>query len=156
MTLIQKTHPATYSPTMISDFISFFTKEGDNVLDPDTSLRHLQFVYQSLLTLNKTLSQFNREVDIFYAEAADVFKYLHKTFDIKNIFSFRESGTQITWKRDKTIKSFCKSNQINWEESQRDGIIRGIKNRTDWNKQWHISMHQPVIYNKYSYANEKA
>ena len=27
-------HPATYSPTMISDFISFFTKEGDTVLDP--------------------------------------------------------------------------------------------------------------------------
>jgi hypothetical protein len=29
-----ESHPATYSPTMISDFISFFTKEGDNVLDP--------------------------------------------------------------------------------------------------------------------------
>lgn len=27
-------HPATYSPTMISDFIKYFTKEGDNVLDP--------------------------------------------------------------------------------------------------------------------------
>ena len=29
-----ETHPATYSPTMISDFVSFFTKEGDTVLDP--------------------------------------------------------------------------------------------------------------------------
>lgn len=27
-------HPATFSPTMISDFISFFTKSGDKVLDP--------------------------------------------------------------------------------------------------------------------------
>ena len=27
-------HPATYSPTMMSEFISFFTKEGDLVLDP--------------------------------------------------------------------------------------------------------------------------
>ena len=27
-------HPATFSPTMISDFINFFTKEGDIVLDP--------------------------------------------------------------------------------------------------------------------------
>lgn len=27
-------HPATYSPTMIADFIRFFTKEGDLVLDP--------------------------------------------------------------------------------------------------------------------------
>lgn len=29
-----ETHPATYSPTMISDFIRFFTKEGMSVLDP--------------------------------------------------------------------------------------------------------------------------
>lgn len=27
-------HPATFSPTMISDFIRFFTKEGERVLDP--------------------------------------------------------------------------------------------------------------------------
>lgn len=27
-------HPATYSPTMVSEFIKFFTKEGDVVLDP--------------------------------------------------------------------------------------------------------------------------
>lgn len=27
-------HPATFSPTMISTFINFFTKEGDSVIDP--------------------------------------------------------------------------------------------------------------------------
>lgn len=27
-------HPATYSPTMVSEFIKFFTKRGQNVLDP--------------------------------------------------------------------------------------------------------------------------
>ena len=27
-------HPATYSPTMVSEFIKYFTKEGDNVIDP--------------------------------------------------------------------------------------------------------------------------
>lgn len=29
-----ESHPATYSPTMVSEFIKFFTKEGDVVLDP--------------------------------------------------------------------------------------------------------------------------
>lgn len=29
-----KDHPATFSPTMIADFISFFTKQGQTVLDP--------------------------------------------------------------------------------------------------------------------------
>lgn len=29
-----QSHPATYSPTMVSEFIKFFTKDGDTVLDP--------------------------------------------------------------------------------------------------------------------------
>ena len=29
-----ESHPATYSPTMVSEFIRFLQKEGQNVLDP--------------------------------------------------------------------------------------------------------------------------
>lgn len=31
---ISKDHPATFSPTMVSEFIQFFTKKGQTVLDP--------------------------------------------------------------------------------------------------------------------------
>lgn len=117
---------------------------------PDTSSRHLQFVYHSILALNNTLKTFNKSIDVFYGEAKDVFEYLCVQFNIQQLFSYQESGTQITWERDKTIKFFCKKHNINWEESQRDGIIRGIKNRIDWNKQWHAVMHRPVIQNKYT------
>ena len=36
---------------------------------PDTSLRHLKFVYHSILALNKILAPYNRKVEIFYGEA---------------------------------------------------------------------------------------
>ena len=84
---------------------------------------------------------------MFYGEAIDVFEHLNECFDINSLFSYRESGTQGTWQRDKQIKVFCKQHQIDWQESQRDGILRGIKNREDWNKQWHITMHKPVLQN---------
>jgi deoxyribodipyrimidine photo-lyase len=122
---------------------------------PDTSLRHLQFVYHSILALNKTLAPFNRSVTIFYGEAIDVFQYLAADFDVKTIFSFRESGTQITWQRDKKINRLCKQHHIEWQESQRDGVLRGIKNRYDWSKQWHQSMHRSVLQNNYSIAQEE-
>ncbi len=121
----------------------------------DTSPRHLQFIYHSILALNTTLAPFNRSVSIFYGEAIDVFKYLSDAFDLKTIFSFRESGTQRTYQRDKKVSSFCKQNCIEWQESQRDGILRGIKNRDNWSKQWHLKMHSPVIQNKYTVANEE-
>jgi len=121
----------------------------------DTSLRHLQFVYHSLLAMNKQLAAFKREVTLFYEEAVSVFEYLNTQFLIKNVFSFRESGTQITWKRDKQITSFCKQNNISWIEMQRDGILRGIKNRDTWNTEWYIKMHQPILFNTYSVTNAR-
>ena len=121
----------------------------------DTSTRHLQFVYHSISALNKILAPFRRRVDVFHQEAAKVFAYLGECFEIKSIFSYRESGTNMSWLRDKKINTFCRQNKIDWQESQRDGILRGIKNRYSWSKQWHEAMHQPVIQNRYSESQEK-
>ncbi len=135
-------------------YLIIYMFEPSRIDYPDTSQRHLQFVYHSISNLDKIFSEFNRRVDLFYGEAVDVFNYLIKYFKITSVFSYQESGIQVSWERDKKIKHFFKSNQINWEESQRDGIIRGIKNREDWNKKWYHKMHTPVIQNKYTISRE--
>ena len=50
---------------------------------PDTDLRHLQFIYHSILELNKILARFNKCVDLFYGEAIDVYENLNLNFKIK-------------------------------------------------------------------------
>ena len=47
------------------------------------------------------------------------------------------------------MRNFCNENSINWIEFQRDGIIRGIKDRKNWNKNWHIQMHSQIIENSF-------
>jgi len=135
-------------------YIIIYMFEPSIIEYPDTSLRHLQFVYHSILALNKTLEPYNRGVEIFYGEAIDVFNQLKENFDIKTIFSFCESGTQTTWKRDKKVKLFTNHHQISWQETQRDGILRGIKNRKGWSKKWHREMHTSVIQNSYSVSQD--
>ena len=135
-------------------YLIIYIFEPSRIEYPDTSPRHLQFVYHSIAALDTVLSEFNRRVEVFYGEVVDVFSYLNEEFDINSIFSYQESGTQASWERDKKIKKFCKSNQINWDESQRDGILRGIKNRKDWNKQWHKKMHTPILQNKYTISKD--
>ncbi|SFB85135.1 deoxyribodipyrimidine photo-lyase family protein (cryptochrome) [Algibacter lectus] len=117
---------------------------------PDTSPRHLKFIYHSISALNTTLETYKRCVEVFYGEAITVFQYLNNIFNIKSVFSYQESGILITWQRDKEIANFCKENTILWKQLQRDGIIRGLKNRDTWNKQWHQTMHTPIIKNNYS------
>lgn len=122
---------------------------------PDTSPRHLQFVYHSIVALNNTLAPFNRNVAICYAEAIDVFNFLNLKYHIQNIFSYRESGTKITWQREKQIHDFCENKKIQWHQSQRDGILRGITNRDNWSAQWYKTMHKLVIQNSYTVSKQE-
>ena len=117
---------------------------------PDTSLRHLIFIYHSILDLNITLAKFNRKVEIFYGESLEVFSFLNNYFNVNSIFSYQESGIEFSWRRDKKIQKFCKSNKIQWHQYQRDGIIRGIKNRNNWREYWNRRMAQPLIQNNFS------
>lgn len=124
--------------------------EPSLISSPDTSIRHLQFQYQSILSLNKKLESFNRKVDLFYAEALEAFSEVTAHYIIKNIFSYQESGTEITYNRDKAVAVFCKQQQITWKECQRDGIVRTIKNREGWDRQWYATMSSLVIKNEFS------
>ncbi|PQJ23263.1 cryptochrome/deoxyribodipyrimidine photo-lyase family protein [Tenacibaculum sp. SG-28] len=131
-------------------YVILYIFEPDIISYPDTSTRHLRFVYHSIIAMNKTLKPFQRKVDVSYCEAVTAFQYLQKHYRIKTILSYRESGTQITYNRDRKVKSFCKQHTIQWQESQRDGVLRGITNRKNWNKKWHIKMHSPLIKNIFS------
>jgi len=117
---------------------------------PDTSLRHLQFVYHSILSVNRSLAPYHRKVDLFYGEARSVFEFLSDQYTVRNVFSYRETGIQLTWDRDKEMVSFFRQKGICWSEFQRDGIQRGIKNRKNWNRNWYVKMREPVFENSFS------
>ena len=136
-----------------NDYIHIFIFEPSILSHPDSSLRHQQFVYHSILAMNERLSIVGRKVLIFHAEAIDVFSFLSSEFDVKQVFSHQESGTQITWDRDKEIAQLLNRKSIEWTEFQRDGIVRGIKNRDNWDEQWFTHVGSPIISNQYSHSS---
>ena len=90
------------SPTL--PYLILFLFEPELMNSPDTSTRHLQFQYQSLLLMNENLAMFGHQIHICYGIAVEVFHGLFKKFDVQNIFSYQESGTALTWERDKAVK----------------------------------------------------
>lgn len=116
---------------------------------PDCSNRHLQFQYLSVLQSNEKLVQFNKSIELFHAEAIDVFAYLTEIYDVEKVFSYQESGIKLTFDRDLLLKKYFKEKKIQWLEFQRDGIIRGIKNRENWDKNWYRVMHEPIVQNQF-------
>jgi deoxyribodipyrimidine photo-lyase len=120
---------------------------------PDTSLRHLQFQYFSLLDMQKHLPS-RKIINIHYAEAIDIFEYYNTEFDVQHILSYQESGVQKTYDRDIACDNYFKQAGITWIEFQRDGVVRGIKNRVGWDRQWFGAMHSPIIVNTYDAEKE--
>lgn len=132
------------------DYLAVYIFEPSLLAHPDSSLRHRQFVYQSILDMNVRLKPFNRRVHVFFAEAEEVFSYLAKTFDVSNVFSYQESGIKISWDRDKTVGELLKIKNINWIEFENQSVKRGLNHRKGWDKDWYLYAHSEQIKNRFS------
>ncbi len=135
------------------DYHVLYVFEPSVLKHSDSSLRHQQFVYHSILALNKSLKQYNRQVLICYGEAIEVFQFFIEKLNVQTVFSHQETGIDLTWKRDQKMHDLFTKEGILWKEYQRDGIVRGITNRNGWDKNWFVTMAQPVIKNTYTTAN---
>jgi deoxyribodipyrimidine photo-lyase len=131
-------------------YLILFLFEPELIEYPDTSLRHLQFCYHSIQSMDKELEPNGKKVVCCYGNALRVFQLIVNQFNIKNVFSYQESGIQVTWERDKKLKQLFDRKSIQWLQFQRDGVIRGIENRSNWDKKWYAKINGQIIQNTYS------
>ena len=117
----------TDKPTLL---LYIFEKSLEN--DPHYSVRHWNFIKQSLVDINKQLEHTNTHVLCVSSDFIQVFNIIGEVYRIDTVFSHKETGLKITYERDKAFKRFCKNNQINWIENINNGIFRGLKNRANW------------------------
>ena len=132
------------------NYIIIYCFEPTQISHFDYSLRHQQFIFQSILDMNEKLKKYNRKVYIFDEDAETVFDYLISKYTIKNIFSYQESGTLKSWKRDKKISKLLNKNNIEWTEFENQAVIRGSNNRIGWDKYWYGYANSQIIKNEYS------
>ena len=123
-----------------------FIFEPSMVAHPDCSNRHLRFQWQSIKDMEQRL---NRPVDVFWGEAEAVFAVLLDVYAVSKVFSYQESGIEKSFLRDKAIAKLFAERGVAWQEFQRNGVLRGIKDRVDWDKRWFVTMAEPLIENHY-------
>ena len=137
------------------NYIIIYLFEPNQTNYDDYSLRHKQFIYHSIIEMNKLLKKYNREVIIFNENADVVFDYLISKYDVKNVISYQESGTKNSWLRDKKVKLLLKKNKTKWLEFEKQAVIRGSKDRNGWDKYWYSFANSEIINNNYSINDYK-
>lgn len=111
----------------------------------DWDIRHWQFVYHSIIDINKRLPQAG--IQTLYGETQEVFEFLAQSFTINQVFSYEESGNRFTFDRDIAIGKWFRAKRIDWLEMPCNGVVRKLKSRKLFPKIWHERMDGQVFTN---------
>lgn len=118
----------------------YYAFEPELIADAHYDERHWRFVLQSIEYINQQLLAFNSQVYVYLGDALQGLNEIHERFNIGYLFSHQEIGLLNTFKRDLLVKNWCNDCNIIWQESPSGGVIRGKKNRKNWDDNWHQIM----------------
>lgn len=110
----------------------------------DSDVRHWRFVYESLQDMQWQLQGYNQCIWIFNRDATAVFTNLIQAENIHAVYSYAETGNQLSYQSDKLVQQLFQEHGITWYESQTNGVLRRKKDRTDWDQKWMRMMQQPT------------
>lgn len=113
--------------------------------DPHFDLRHWRFIWQSLLDLNQQLAPYHQRVHILAGETVDVLNALQGYHGAFDLHSYQEVGVNSTFQRDKDVAQWCRDHRIDWQEYPYAGVIRGARNRDNWDAHWLRVMRAHII-----------
>ena len=117
-----------------SPFIVLYCFEPSASFHYDFDSRHWRFIYQSIQDMEAYLGR--EFISIYQNEVIPTFQKILEKYNIQSVFSHQETGTQLTYSRDKECSVFFKEHNINWYESSSNGVLRGKKDRTGWDAHW--------------------
>lgn len=126
--------------------LGLYVFEPSLMKDPNYTERHWRFVYQSLADMQARLANFNVKIMIVVNEVLPTLENIHQKWGVDTLFSHEETGIQKTFQRDLAVKSWCVEKSVSWQEFQNNGVIRGLKNRKNWSRQWHRFMNQKQVH----------
>ncbi|WP_432696382.1 FAD-binding domain-containing protein [Marinobacterium sp. YM272] len=130
---------STGLPTLL-----LYVLETGTDLDPHLSGRHWRFIRQSLEAMDQQLRPFDARISIQCGTLPDILAQISTCYRITTLFSHEETGTDISFQRDRRVSQWCRQQGINWREFPTGAVIRGLNTRDDWDAHWYRVMRAPL------------
>lgn len=111
---------------------------------PDYSELHHRFISESLHEMNDALRPYGGGVWVFSQEVSHTLEILKSQLGPFVLYSHEETGNLLTYSRDKEVKRICRGLGVIWYEVPHSGVIRGLRNRDEWDQRWLAYMESPL------------
>lgn len=114
------------------------------IKQPDSAPQHFEFARECLQDLAGQLPE-HLPLVLAKANATVALQTLAVCFRQISIYSHEETGNWASFQRDKEIKAWCKSREIHWCEFPCNAVVRNLKDRDNWGKQWLQTIQKPLL-----------
>jgi deoxyribodipyrimidine photo-lyase len=125
--------------------LALYIFEPNVMAAPDYAVQHARFAQECLEELHLELKALGIKLFVFHALAQAVFASLYQVIGAFDLRSHEETGNALTYARDRAIATWCKQRQITWTEVPSHGVVRRLKDRDQWARQWQRRMASPVL-----------
>ena len=126
--------------------LPLFLFEPSILCAPETSPFHIQAQRQALDALHLKLREHHQSgVLVLTAEAIPALDALHRRHPFTHLVSHRETGTEITYARDRAVAAWCRKHHVTWTQPPQAGVFRPLKDRDRREALWQQFMAQTPL-----------
>ena len=108
------------------EVIPFFCWEPSVLDGEDYGVFHLQAQWQALRGLSASLEKRGSGVIERMGEVVDELETLFLSHPFERLRSYQETGNDLTFRRDRAVRAWCKERGVEWVESIGTSVVRGL------------------------------
>lgn len=138
-------HAALVDACRLGNVMPLFCWEPSVWAGDDYALQHQAFVGECLAELSLELQNLGLNLQVSNIGMLETLNIISQQYNIVGIYSHEETGNGATFNIDKQVAAWCKYNNVPWQETPQNGVVRRLKNRNYWNKHWEQRMNMPLL-----------
>ena len=112
--------------------------------EPDMAARQWEFSAECLTALRADLAALGQPLVVRVGAVTAILSALHERYGIAALWSHEETGNGWTYARDLAVQAWCRAHGVPWHEARQHGVIRRLKSRDGWARQWDRFMAEPA------------
>lgn len=139
-------HEPLYRAARAGPILPIYVVETKYVALPDFDALHWNFIRESLTDMEEHLLALGGQLLWDIGDCLERLESWRKAYGFRHLWAHEETGNQWTFERDKAVRRWAKTHNIDFRECPTNGVVRGLRNRDGWSRTWENRMAQP-LYN---------
>lgn len=138
-------HEALFRARERGPVLPLYILEPELWQQPDLSRRHYTFLKECIQELNTNLEKtIGQNLILRTGDACNIFEDLLSRYPVQSVWSHQETWNGWTYARDQAVQRLLQKAAVPWRQPRQFGIVRCLRNRDGWSRQWNQLMALPT------------